>query len=151
MAMQDRPSDDLATTITDAVEEVLVTIIETIRERPAVVAALLAGILGTTIGLALAGRGRKQPPVERARKAGMGLLGGMADAVDFEERSRRVSKRLGRSTERVDKKSGGLLSRVMDLRSAADLVPLAMQLMENPIVRTYLQNTVAKQVQKRFK
>lgn len=49
--------------IVDQLEELVVTIIEEIRERPGVAAAILAGLLGAIVGSILAaGMGRRASP-----------------------------------------------------------------------------------------
>jgi hypothetical protein len=61
--------------IVDQLEELVVTIIEEIRERPGVAVAVLAGVVGAVIGLLLAsgGRGRHAAPHHRvARHVGHG-------------------------------------------------------------------------------
>lgn len=67
--------------VIDQLEELIVTLIEEIRERPAVAAAILAGLVGAIVGTVLAARavgGRPSPPrrvLKRAR--------GFADAADL--------------------------------------------------------------------
>jgi hypothetical protein len=67
--------------VIDQLEEFVVTLIEEIRERPAVAAAILAGVLGAIVGTFLAARAvgsRPSPPrrvVKRAR--------GLGDAADL--------------------------------------------------------------------
>jgi hypothetical protein len=59
--------------ILDQLEELVVTLIEEIRERPAVALALLAGVAGAVVGSVLAARGgrrRVAPPARVARTAG---------------------------------------------------------------------------------
>ena len=70
--MQDSYTEDSTIQlIVDQVEELIVTVIEEIRERPGVAAALFAALVGVMLGSALAGRGRGKRPVPRAvaRKA----------------------------------------------------------------------------------
>jgi hypothetical protein len=58
--------------ILDQLEELIVTLVEEIRQRPGVALALLAAVLGAVIGSALAGRARRRsvpPPVKVARRA----------------------------------------------------------------------------------
>jgi hypothetical protein len=57
--------------VIDQVEELVVTMIEEIRERPGVVMAIAAGLLGAVIGLRLAGSARRRaaPPPRVARGA----------------------------------------------------------------------------------
>jgi hypothetical protein len=58
--------------ILDQLEELIVTLIEEIRERPGVALAVLAAVLGALIGSALAGRAARrglQPPARAARRA----------------------------------------------------------------------------------
>ena len=62
--------------VIDQVEELVVTLIEEVRERPAVAGALLAGVVGAMVGSALAVRARSKPApapqrvVRRARAMG---------------------------------------------------------------------------------
>jgi hypothetical protein len=96
--------------IIDQLEELVVTIIEEIRERPGVAAALLAAVLGVVVGSMLAsgvGRRHASPPARVAHKA------------------RTVTE-------------------------AGDLAALAIRLLQNPIVRSYLRSAVEGQLKKRF-
>jgi hypothetical protein len=65
--------------IVDQLEELVVTIIEEIRERPAVAAAILAAVLGAVVGGLLAARvGRRASPPARVAKRARGV----AEAAD---------------------------------------------------------------------
>lgn len=97
----------------DQLEELVVTIIEEIRERPAVAAALLAALVGALVGGMLAAGTRKPKPV----------------------------------AERVARQVKGV-RRMGDL---ADLSGLAMKLLENPIVRSYVLSMVTNQLRKRVR
>ena len=58
--------------ILDQLEELVVTLIEEIRQRPAVALAVLAAVVGAVVGSVLAARGgrpRVQPPARMARRA----------------------------------------------------------------------------------
>jgi uncharacterized membrane protein YeaQ/YmgE (transglycosylase-associated protein family) len=99
------------TLIVDQLEELVVTIIEEIRERPGVAAAILAGVVGVVVGSMLAagvGRRRASPP---------------ARAVV--QKARTVSE-------------------------AGELAGLAVRLLQNPIVRSYLRSVLESQLKKRF-
>ncbi|MBV9169954.1 MAG: hypothetical protein JOZ81_07700 [Chloroflexi bacterium] len=62
--MQDAYTEDSTIQlIVDQVEELVVTLIEEIRERPGVAAAILAAVVGVIIGSALAARTRRTPAV----------------------------------------------------------------------------------------
>lgn len=52
--------------VMDQLEELVVTLIEEIRERPGVAAAIVAGIVGAIVGSALAARGRRNSVSRRA-------------------------------------------------------------------------------------
>ncbi len=65
--------------VVDQLEELAVTIIEEIRERPAVAAAILAGVVGALIGIALAaGFGRRRSPTRRIARR-VSRVGAMTD------------------------------------------------------------------------
>lgn len=51
--------------VIDQLEELIVTLIEEIRERPAIAGALLAAVIGAMLGGALAARGRSRPRAPR--------------------------------------------------------------------------------------
>jgi hypothetical protein len=55
--------------VMDQVEEVVVAIIEELRERPGVVLAIAAACVGAAIGASLAARGSRRQPVGRLRLA----------------------------------------------------------------------------------
>ncbi len=64
--------------IIDQLEELVVTLIEEVRERPAVAVAILAAVIGAVIGGALAaGVGRPKPVQKRVARR-MGEMGDLA-------------------------------------------------------------------------
>jgi hypothetical protein len=65
--------------IIDQIEELVVTVIEEIRERPAVALAILAAVVGAIVGGMLAsGVGRPKPVTTRVKQR-VGRLGDMAE------------------------------------------------------------------------
>src|SRR5947207_7715359 len=75
------PDQSVMQLVVDQLEEVVVTLIEEIRQRPGVAAAILAGLLGAIVGSMLAagvGR-RRQSPRARAARSALGL----AEAADL--------------------------------------------------------------------
>src|SRR5262245_36849664 len=69
-SMQDASADDSTfQLVLDQVEELVVTIVEEIRQRPGVAIALVAGVLGALIGSRLATRRKRTPPAKVARGA----------------------------------------------------------------------------------
>jgi hypothetical protein len=67
--------------IIDQVEELVVTLIEEVRERPAVAVAILAALVGAVIGgMLAAGVGRPKPVRRRVVKR-MGDMGDMASLM----------------------------------------------------------------------
>jgi len=67
--------------VIDQIEELVVTLIEEIRERPAVAAAILAGVVGAVIGGMLAAGMRRPKPVKHQvvkRVRGMGDMAELA-------------------------------------------------------------------------
>ena len=99
------------TLIVDQLEELVVTIIEEIRERPGVAAAILAAVVGVVVGSMLA--------------AGVGRRHASPPARVVVQKARTVSE-------------------------AGDLAGLAIRLLQNPIVRSYLRSALESQLKKRF-
>ena len=96
--------------IVDQLEELVVTIIEEIRERPGVAAAILAAVVGAFIGTRLAaGRRRRSPPERVVRNSG-----------------RAVGPRV-------------------------DLMGIGMQLMQNPMVRSFAISALTGGLRKRVR
>ena len=54
--------------VMEQIEELVVTLIEEIRERPGVAAAILAAVVGAVVGSILAARSRRRVPKVRAPK-----------------------------------------------------------------------------------
>ena len=54
--------------VMDQLEELAVTLIEEIRERPGVIAAIVAGVVGAIVGSALAARGRRKSVSKHAQR-----------------------------------------------------------------------------------
>ena len=144
-------SEDLFQRVMDVVEDVLVTLIEAVRERPQVAAAIGAAVVGAAVGAALAGIGRPKPqPKPKAAVSGMvDLLAGIASAIALEERTKRVSDVAGESAKSAAKRSP-LRIDLGDLKNAGALVPLALQLLENPVVRGYMRSVIRSQFKKRL-
>jgi hypothetical protein len=66
--------------VIDQLEELVVTIVEELRERPGVALAIFAGIVGALVGSRLASRSRPRNVVpERAKRA----AGGVGDAAEL--------------------------------------------------------------------
>jgi hypothetical protein len=60
--------------VIDQLQELVVTIVEELRERPGVALAIFAGIIGALIGTGLASRTRRRAAVpERARRTTQGV------------------------------------------------------------------------------
>ena len=68
--------------IMDQIEELIVTIIEEVRERPSVAAAIVAALVGAWIGSALAGGGRRRQPPAPVR-ATQRRMSGLGDAAQL--------------------------------------------------------------------
>jgi hypothetical protein len=94
--------------VMDQLEELLVTVIEEIRERPGVAAAILAAVVGAIVGSVLARAARR-----RSRKG---------------PRAPKAAHRLG---------------------ELADLAGLGVQLLENPLVRSYARAAITSQFKRR--
>lgn len=75
--MDTETEDSTLQLIIDQLEELVVTLVEEIRERPGVALAIFAGVLGAFIGARLARR-RRENAVSRARRKA-GDLGNAAE------------------------------------------------------------------------
>ena len=131
--------DGVVQLLVDQIEELIVTVIEEVRTRPSVAAAIVAGVVGAVVGITLARRGtRRRPPRVSAGNEILGeilgsLVGGMPRARDFQRTTTRSGKRVQQR-----------------LGDVSDLASLGVRLLENPIVRSYVRAAIASQVRKRF-
>lgn len=132
----------------DWLEDTLLSAIEGARERPMLALAIVAGAIGALVGIviaALVGRrqvARSSSPIERT-------LRGLAAAASLESSTRTVRSAVERGARKVTGRQRNLLEEVMAVRSAADLVPVAMKLAQNPLVRGYAIRAVARAIKKR--
>ncbi len=135
---------DVVQAITDTAEDLLVTVLEEVRERPSVAVAVIAGVFGALIGIGLAVyvTARRR---EKARPASQleHLVSSFLNAVKLERSSREFSEQLGRGARKARRRSTGILSKLTDAGDVAELVPLAVQLLENPVVRSYVRKALA--------
>jgi hypothetical protein len=107
--------------MTGRAAEVANQLAELVRAKPAAASAVIAGAVGGAIGVALAMR--------RSRKGK--ALGGHAAGVA--ERARKGGRPFGRAAE------------------YGELIPLALKLLENPIVRGLIVQAVTRSLSKRFR
>lgn len=145
-----QPANDFFQLVVEQIEEFAVTVLEEIRERPGVAAAVIAGVIGALAGLAFAAarsrRDRRPAPIRGAGRT----FAAWASALDLEERSGRVARVANKSAKKANDRSRGLFDDLAGLRSAADLVPITGKVLENPLVRAYLRNIIRNQVRRRF-
>jgi hypothetical protein len=72
--MQDAEVEDSTfQLVLDQLEELVVTIIEEIRERPGVAVAIVAGLIGAMAGVRLATRRRASTPARAVRRKAQGV------------------------------------------------------------------------------
>ncbi|MBV9326998.1 MAG: hypothetical protein JO352_24855 [Chloroflexi bacterium] len=78
--MQDSDVEDSTfQLVIDQLEELVVTVIEEVRERPAIVLAVVAGVIGAMIGSRLAARGKRPPTAVRAARGTARRAGAAAE------------------------------------------------------------------------
>lgn len=124
----------VAEIVVEQVEEALVTVLETLRERPLLTAAVGASVASALVGLVLASR--RQP----RRPKVMNLVNDVLADLEPLGGKGKVGKKVRRGGSR------GLEG----LGSAAELLPLALQLLQNSIVRAYVRGFVRSQLRRRF-
>lgn len=147
----DQPSDDVFQLVVDTLEEIAVTVLEGIRERPGLALTLIAGVAGALVGLVFAAGKARELRKPAPAKTVSNLFAGWTNALDLEDRTHRVATVARKSAKRADRRSSGLFGDLTSLRGAADLVPVTLRLLENPIVRSYIRATLAKQISGRFR
>lgn len=113
--------DDLLQALTESIGEVAAGLASTIRANPALATALIAIGIGALIGVSFA----RRPRSRRERL--------MEELEEQVSRVRRPGKRLSAAAD-----YGGLL-------------PMALKLLENPVVRGFLIRTVTKSFARRFR
>jgi hypothetical protein len=144
-------SRDLGKTITDQMEEFLVTAIEGVRERPAVAAALIAGFVGAFVGVILsrALRPKRRVPERLDLPRGLSAL---LRAAELEKRSKELTRRARKTAKTAGERSSRAISQDMaEFFSMAELAPTAMRLLQNPIVRGYIRAAIVSRFARRFR
>lgn len=72
--MQDAEAEDsVLQLVLDQLEELAVTVIEEIRERPGVALAIVAGVIGAIVGARIARRRRASAPARAVRRRAQGV------------------------------------------------------------------------------
>jgi hypothetical protein len=120
----DGPTDesmDASQSVTGRAAEAANQLTELLRAQPAAASAIVASAIGGAIGVWLASR----------RPSTGGALGGQAAGVV--ERAQKGGKRLGKAAE------------------YGQLIPLAMKLLENPVVRGLIIQAITRSLSKRFR
>ena len=120
----DAPTDesmDASQSVIGRAAEAANQLTELLRAQPAAASAVVASAIGGAIGLWLASR----------RSSKGGALGGPAAGVV--EQAQKGGKRLGKAGE------------------YGQLIPLAMKLLENPVVRGLIIQAITKNLSKRFR
>ena len=118
--------EDLGQLVSRRLGGVAEAAIRFVGEQPVLVAAIAAAVLGMLVGLRLA---RPKQPAEGAREA-------------LEERVQTVGRGAQRAARSV--RRGALVD-------YGALVPLAMRLFENPVVRTYVFRTARQMLARRLR
>ena len=116
--------EDLPQLVTRRLTDLANGLVEAVRAQPVVAAAIIASGIGVLVGVSLARRSNSR--TERVRET-------------LDEGLESVTRRVRRG-----KRSG----RVLDYGS---LLPLAMRLLENPLVRAYALRTAARMISRRLK
>jgi hypothetical protein len=144
-------SRDLVKTITDQMEELLVTAIEGVRERPAVAVALFAGFVGAFVGVILARALRPKRRVPERLDLSRGLSA-LIRAAELDQRSRELSRRVRKTAKTAGERSSRAISKdLAEFFSTAELAPTAMRLLQNPIVRGYIRAAIVSRFARRFR
>ena len=147
-------------------------VLSAIQERTTLVMALAAAVAGALLGLWLANRvvGRRSAAAhaadiaswgraasKRAGRAGERARGHTEDLADLASTGGGWLRRRGRDVaERGEEVTGKLRggSRFEEstnqVRAGIALLPLAMKLLSNPIVRYYLRRTLTRQISRSF-
>jgi hypothetical protein len=120
---------DLTQLVTERFTSLAGGLVESIRSHPLIAAAAVAASVGALFGIWMARR-RPRSRTERLQEA-------LAPQVEVVEKGARQARKAG---ERVRKAA-----------NYSELVPLALKLLENPIVRAYLVQALTKRVAKQLK
>ena len=130
--------------VIEELENLLLTVIEELRERPMVALALGAALLGACLGLAVAGR-RSRPKPSRTAAGVVETLGPLAAALG-RSRLRATAEEVAERAAKKGSKGRGLGG--FGLGSSANLVNLGVRLLQNPIVRGYLLSMIGSRLRR---
>jgi hypothetical protein len=131
----------------EEIEDLLLAALEELRERPTVVAALLAAVVGGLVGSWIAERQRPEPPPVKSVPEQLGeLLAPIALAIG---RARLAGlagsarQQAGSSAKRAGEKASEPAEGV---GKAAALFPILLRLAQSPIVRAIVFAIIARRV-----
>ena len=127
--MHDTSEPSVMELIFDQLEELIVTLVEEVRERPSVALAIVAGVLGAVVGSVVAARASR----------------GGESAANKAVKVAKVAKstKAAKAPKQIAKKARGM-------GDTSDLLGLGMRLLQNPIVRGYVFAVATRQLRKRF-
>ncbi|MBV9355680.1 MAG: hypothetical protein JO023_09150 [Chloroflexi bacterium] len=134
----------------EEIEDLLLAALEELRERPTVVAALIAAVVGGVVGSWIAERRRPEPaPVKTVTGQLAELLAPIALAIG---RARlvgmagSVGQQAGSGARRVGEKASEPAEGV---GNAAALLPIVLRLAQSPIVRAIVFTIIARRLRAR--
>jgi hypothetical protein len=131
----------------EEIEDLLLAALEELRERPTVVAALLAAVVGALVGSWIAERRRPEPPPVKSVPEQLGeLLAPIALAIG---RARlvglagSVGPQAGSNAKRAGEKAS---EPAAGAGNAAALFPILLRLAQSPIVRAIVFTVIARRL-----
>ncbi len=131
----------------EEIEDLLLAALEELRERPTVVAALLAAVVGGLVGSWIAARRRPEPPPAKSMTQQLAaLLGPIALAIG---RARLVgmASSVGQQAGSGAKRGGEKAREpARGVGNAAALLPIVLRLAQSPIVRAIVFTLVARRL-----
>jgi uncharacterized membrane protein YeaQ/YmgE (transglycosylase-associated protein family) len=132
----------------EELEDLTVTLLEELRERPAVVAAIAAGVVGALVGTWVAQRTRPRRRRSVTQQLAAELVGPLASALGRSRVADTVSERTSTGLHLLGARANGSARAARRAGSAVDLVQLVLRLLQNPLVRAYLASLIARQLRR---
>jgi hypothetical protein len=143
------PTDAFLDTVLTRAGELVLDVIEGVEEHPLLAASIMAVIAGGATGLLVAGLWPRRPAGPRWPPLAVSFRGRWPGDVLPRPRAPRLSGRRGRAAPAAGRLTSTIGRALRQGRYASQLVPIALALLRNPLVRELVAQALAGRLRRR--